>query len=805
MSGSSQRRLPAVPGPSPFAELIGAIDGEIEAVEREAGRAFDVSDGRRVHRSIGGSLYTFRAELTVPLQPETPVQLRVGGESHRGLLVAIDDFDVLVHVREDVGETIAAAAITTQPAFILESLRERLLEAAGAEQAALPSGGLAGGLSGAAPAQVGTDLERATDTRSALERLDDPALLPNAAQLRAMARAAGSDLHFVWGPPGTGKTANLAQIARMLVDAGERVLVLAHANVAVDVAMLRIADAFHHTTALSEGRVIRVGAPHHPDALRREEILLEGVLARRDPEGVLDRRKLEARRRELGAQLRAASADDDRDALASELTRVRAQIAALREEHKRLEEVLIRQASVVGATLSRLVLSSVIWRLQPDAVVLDEASMASTPWLLAAATRARKRLVILGDFRQLPPVFISKKESAAKWLGRDAFDISGVRRRLDAGETDERVTLLDTQYRMAKPIGDAVSDLAYGGLLRTDQAAGEQAALLADGEPHPGESLLLVDTSLLRSSCQVEAKPGSFSRVNILHLALALSLARVLGRSSALISPYRAQARLLAAGVRDLQLADATGATVHRFQGSERHVVILDLVDAHPEATPSKLTGADLDLALRLVNVGLSRARGKAILVADKEVVEDRFAPNSAVRRALSLCETYGTAISPTARDVTEAFPSGEIEWSDDWAHVAARLGEDIATARRSVTISATRDFELPQELVEKIEGAATRGLSVTVLGPARLIDQFEESPADVRLLGLPGFFACVDHCWAYVAGRQFTAAARVSGPRLAALVESMLVGGLRRREEGGQSALPGATGELPPAPRSAP
>ncbi|MFN2629195.1 MAG: DEAD/DEAH box helicase [Gaiellaceae bacterium] len=757
--------------------MIEAIDAEIAAVGREAGRSFDVTGGRRVHRTIGSALYTFTAELQVPLAPETPVLVRHAGRQHRGVLAAVDDFHVLVHLSEDAGEAISTAAITSQPAFILESLRRRLIATASAGRAGLPTAGMAGALAGTGPVRSGSDLERATDAQSTLARLEDPALVPNPAQLRAMARVAGSDLHFVWGPPGTGKTANLAQIARMLVDAGDRILVLAHANVAVDVAMLRIAETFRESSDLAGGRIIRVGAPHHQDALRREEILLDGVLARRDPGGTLERRRLEERRRGLAARLRATTDDRERDAFAGQLASVRARLGPLRQRYKRLSDDLIREAVVVGATLSRFVLSEVLWELRPDAVLLDEASMASIPWVLAAATRTTKRLVVLGDFRQLPPVCVSQQGGVHAWLGRDAFDLAGIRERIDSGEDDERVTLLDTQYRMAKPIGEAVSRLAYGGRLRTDPTAAGEAALLADGEPYPGEPLLLVDTSLLHSACQLEAKLGSFSRANTMHLLLVLSLARVLGRPSALVSPYRAQARLLAAGVRDLALENASAATVHRFQGSERDVVILDLVDSHPQDTPSRLTGSDVDMALRLVNVGISRAKGKAIVLANCEFVESRFAPQAPVRRLLDLCREYGMAITPSASDVAEAFGPGGIEWNDDWQQLSRRLIEEVGTAARSLVVNVPRDFPLPGGLIAAIAAASRRGVRVTAFGPARLLEQLEEGSADLRLLTRPGFFASVDRGSAYVAGTPFSIGARACGKTLPGLLESLLVG----------------------------
>jgi hypothetical protein len=80
----------------------------------------------------------------------------------------------------------------------------------------------------------------------------------------------------------------------MLAAHGERVLVLAHANAAVDVAMVRIAEGFSQTEELASGRVLRIGTPQLPEAVVRTEILPDSILARKAPEAVNRKRALEA-------------------------------------------------------------------------------------------------------------------------------------------------------------------------------------------------------------------------------------------------------------------------------------------------------------------------------------------------------------------------------------------------------------------------------------------------------------------------------------------------------------------------------
>ena len=100
--------------------------------------------------------------------------------------------------------------------------------------------------------------------------------------------------------------------------------------------------------------------------------------------------------------------------------------------------------------------------------------------------------------------------------------------------------------------------------------------------------------------------------------------------SVAVITPYTGQVaairRLLAAA----NVSDqAECSTVHRFQGRERDVVILDLVDASP-MPPSALVGDSPNL----LNVSISRARGKLVIVADVAYFEAQ-APNGLVATLL--------------------------------------------------------------------------------------------------------------------------------------------------------------------------
>ena len=52
-----------------------------------------------------------------------------------------------------------------------------------------------------------------------------------------------------------------------------------------------------------------------------------------------------------------------------------------------------------------------------DTVIVDEVSMAMPPLLAYAVSRARKRVVMVGDMYQLPPVIRSKEDSLGSIFG----------------------------------------------------------------------------------------------------------------------------------------------------------------------------------------------------------------------------------------------------------------------------------------------------------------------------------------------------------------------------------------------------
>ena len=163
----------------------------------------------------------------------------------------------------------------------------------------------------------------------------------NEGQNRAVNLAVNADdCALIHGPPGTGKTYTIARLIRALVDRGDRVLVTAFTNRAVDNALEALRDQGFED-------ICRVGT----DTGIREDMLDLQLKTRGDPP-------------ERAAEL--------------------------------------QHAPVVAATTASC--GSRVMREQSfDVAVVDEASQLTEPAAMAALNRA-DRFVLVGDHEQLPPV-----------------------------------------------------------------------------------------------------------------------------------------------------------------------------------------------------------------------------------------------------------------------------------------------------------------------------------------------------------------------------------------------------------------
>ncbi len=413
----------------------------------------------------------------------------------------------------------------------------------------------------------------------------------NAEQNLALTRALQmQDYLLIHGPPGTGKTAVIAEIVQRLCQRGERVLLAAFTNQAVDTMLKRLeAEGFRDYVRLGHERSVAEDIQQH----LLKNLSLEGEAGQ--PE-------------DLRAVLRTLPVVASTTATWSS------------EKYAPAENGLDEAPSL----------------LRFDVAVIDEASQLTVPALLGALRFAR-RFILVGDEKQLPPLVLSR-EAAQAGLRESLF--SSLKHHDEAylaahPEAESACVALRTQYRMHARIAAFASRAFYAGQLRAHPAVARRLLeLQAPRGSRPAERLEVLRALqpalplvfLDVTTPEVEARLSNAEARLVRALVIALLARGIAPADIGIIAPYRAQVANLRRHLVWKQQAGApppalTIDTVDRFQGGERAVIIISFATTQRPA-PESLLYEFLTDAQRL-NVALTRAQRKLILVGHAAALGD--------------------------------------------------------------------------------------------------------------------------------------------------------------------------------------
>lgn len=473
-----------------------------------------------------------------------------------------------------------------------------------------------------------------------------------------------TDVLLLWGPPGTGKTSVIAEICSQLGRRGQRVLISSQANLAVIQALERLPRLRHIRP------VFRTSATRRDSTVPPvRDFIKRWLYAVADSADAAQEVETDATWKNLlgdwALRLKAIRDDD--------LTPT-------------LEQLYLKQANVVGATCNETgkteFLTSSVINPAFDLAIVDEVSKATPPEMLLPLLLGR-RVMLVGDHRQLPPMFrdVSFEEA------RDNADvtpesIAQFREMVTASLFDRYFRTappsvrhsLTRQYRMHPHIMEAVNHFyADSPLLAGDGDAGfapskRHGLSLRNRRGRPwlqtGHHFVWVDTARDAIGRPAREESHGTSRKNAVEAEVCAEIVASLfntpgGRALevAVISFYKAQVGLLRDRLRAAQTADWPDFdllrdvnTVDQFQGSERDVVIVSLVRTGP-----RLTG-EFVRDFRRINVAFSRARKLLIVLgsrdtfasADVTVPSAKEGPDEARRVYASLqamAQTAGAAL----------------------------------------------------------------------------------------------------------------------------------------------------------------
>lgn len=658
-----------------------ALSAEISFIRMTGGKHILLQEGKRIGRDNGQFVYLLESEDELNYPEGTPVTIWKGQSQISGKILNCEAFSVYLISELDLGAEVEMLNISAEACYLLQSVSERLMDLS------------------LEPSEIAQDL-----ICNGLKEIDYRNSDIAKGQETAVRMSLEQPITFVWGPPGTGKTQTLAKIAWAHIDKGERVLMLSYSNVSVDGAILRVTSLKND---VFPGQLVRYGFPKDKRISEHPYLSSYNLAINNYPD-------LLKRRTQLQAEKKRLEKNDPK------LIQVEKELNEIRRELRAAESQCVRNAKFVATTVSKAIVDKEIRNGAFDVVIFDEASMATIPQIAYAAKLARKNFVCMGDFRQLPPIVQSSKESP---LNADIFQYCGITQAVDQGSNHKWLCLLDTQYRMHPEIADFAGRSIYNGLLKSADGMTEKREKTVMAEPFAGRAMEFVDLSGTMSTC---IKSSDDSHANVLSAFVTFSLALKAAQTQevGIITPYHAQSRLLHAMVRDVNELEALPhaikcATVHQFQGSEEDVIVYDAVDCYRLPFPGALIASTAGrYADRLFNVAMTRSKGKFICVANGSFMRNKGMSENLM--FMQMLKSY-RATAPMIPEIIR--PNDDLEkYYFDFVEKENQVDEfikDLATARREVRIDipdspANSDINTTR-IAQALAEAQSRGVKVFV------------------------------------------------------------------------------------------
>ena len=295
-----------------------------------------------------------------------------------------------------------------------------------------------------------------------------------------------------------------------------------------------------------------------------------------------------------------------------------------------LEQFFAKSRSIVSGTCVGIGKRKLgIDSSQYDVVIIDEAAKCS-PSDLAIAMQVGKKVLLVGDHKQLPP--FSKRGYVRALMQRfpnqrKAIELTDFERALSSPYGKLMSISLKTQYRMAKPICDLISHCFYSDEpLETGRGPVPDYFSLLNSPLD--DEITWIDTSHLGVDAH-EASEGP-SKSNRSEAEAIIKLLRQLSsiddfwhaydadkpqeKPIGIITMYVAQKNLInkylvTSGLKSSFLARIKVDTVDSYQGQENAIIFLSIVRNNSSGDLGYIKN------LRRINVALSRAMERLIVV----------------------------------------------------------------------------------------------------------------------------------------------------------------------------------------------
>ncbi|MDO4501537.1 MAG: AAA domain-containing protein [Erysipelotrichaceae bacterium] len=235
-----------------LAEYKKAVLREMYYLKDEGGRAYKINNGKFI--SVVDNLYSygFDLETELSLSEDSPVTIHLTSKKVNGLVLTSEGFHIVLLLNEFIGEKIDTAHISAEPWKLLQALHNRL-------------------------DLISTDhvianklIDNKCNRKGSIDNL-------SIGQDTAIRMSQTNPIEIIWGPPGTGKTYTMAQIAMNFLRQGKTVLMVSHSNISVDGFVIELVDKIRETdntlnlNYLQTGKILRYGCVKSEKLINDEE------------------------------------------------------------------------------------------------------------------------------------------------------------------------------------------------------------------------------------------------------------------------------------------------------------------------------------------------------------------------------------------------------------------------------------------------------------------------------------------------------------------------------------------------------